>query len=433
MNIRALAAQLLTPLFKNKGSLSTQLAALEKRCPEKDRALLRELCFGTMRFYPQLNELLKLLQNRPFNYKDVDIRALALLGLYQLIHTRIPGHAAINECVEACKVLKKPGAAKLINAVLRRFQREQEALIASLSDNPSYQFNHPDWMIAKLKNNWPEHWQQILSANNTQAPLTLRVNQKAGSRDEYLQQLDQQLGEDTATATAYSPVGIRLNSSGNVEKLPGYAVGAFSVQDEAAQLCADLLDLAPGQNVLDACAAPGGKLTHILEAQPKLARVDAVELEEKRARRIEDNLQRLRLKANLLIADASTQDWWDGEAYDRILLDAPCSATGVIRRNPDIKYLRKGEDIHALGQIQLAILENCWAMLKPGGKLLYATCSIFPQENTRLIKRFAEQRSDVQHLDIDATWGIQCEYGRQLFPQPQGHDGFYYALLQKTE
>ncbi|MCP4597971.1 16S rRNA (cytosine(967)-C(5))-methyltransferase RsmB [Neptuniibacter sp.] len=430
VNIRALAAQVLTPLLLNKGSLNTQFATVEKRCPEKDRGLLRELCYGTMRFYPQLNEILKLLQNRPFKYKDIDARAVALIGLYQLIHTRIPGHAAINESVEACKVLKKPGAGKLINALLRRFQREQTEIEAELAHNDSYTFNHPDWMIAKLKNNWPEHWQQILEANNQQAPLTLRVNQKATDRQSYLTQLQPVV---SAEVTTHSEQGLRLAESVNVESLPGYNVGAFSVQDEAAQLSAELLDLHPGQRVLDACAAPGGKLCHILETEPALAVVDAIELEEKRAGRIEENLKRLRLKANLIIADASSQTWWKGEQYDRILLDAPCSATGVIRRNPDIKYLKKGEDIHEISKLQFAILQNCWELLKPGGKLLYATCSIFPQENERLVKRFIEQSTNTQHLPIDAGWGVEREYGRQLFPQKNGHDGFYYALLQKTE
>ncbi len=430
VNVRALAAQVLTPLLRNQGSLNTQLTSVEKRCPDKDRALLRELCYGTMRFYPQLNAILKVLQNRPFKYKDMEVRAIALIGLYQLIHTRVPGHAAINESVEACKQMNKQGAGKLINAILRRFQREQTEIEESLKADDSYTYNHPEWMIAKLKNNWPDHWQQILNANNQQAPLTLRVNQKATDRDSYQEQLNQVIESEK---TVHSHAGLRLAESVNVELLLGYKVGAFSVQDEAAQLSAQLLDLQPQQRVLDACAAPGGKLCHILEAEPKLAIADAVELDEKRSKRIEENLQRLRLKANLIIADAATQEWWSGEQYDRILVDAPCSATGVIRRNPDIKYLRKGEDIHELSKLQFEILENCWSMLKPGGKLLYATCSIFPQENERLVSRFITQNNDVEHLPIEAEWGMEREFGRQLFPQENGHDGFYYALLQKTE
>ncbi|EAR62595.1 16S rRNA (cytosine(967)-C(5))-methyltransferase RsmB [Neptuniibacter caesariensis] len=429
-NIRTLAAQALTPLLQNKGSLNTKYPAIERRCADKDRGLLRELCYGTLRYYPQLNRVLQLLQNRPFKYKDIDVRALALVGLYQIQHTRIPAHAAIHETVEACKELNKPGAAKLLNAILRRFQREQDDITSELKGEDSYLYNHSEWMIAKLKNNWPDHWQAILEANNEQAPLTLRVNRRSISREEFQQQLNPVIDSDP---TVFSDQGLRLAESVNVESLPGYQVGAFSVQDEAAQLSADLLDLKPQQRVLDACAAPGGKLCHILESEPKLASVEAVELEAKRAERIEENLKRLRLKATLHIGDASEQSWWDGDLYDRILLDAPCSATGVIRRNPDIKFLRKGEDIHELAQIQSDILANCWAMLKPGGKLLYATCSIFPQENERQIKRFISNNSDAKHLAIDASWGIEREFGRQLFPEKGGHDGFYYALLEKTE
>jgi len=427
-NVRALAALVLTPLLQNKGSLNTQYPSIEKRCPDKDRALLRELCYGTMRHHPQLNCIIKLLQNRAFKFRDIDIKAIVLIGLYQLQHTRIPAHAAISESVDACRELDKEWAGKVVNAILRRFQREQEELEESLSSNESYEYNHPEWMIAKLKNNWPDHWQQILEANNSQAPLTLRVNHQQTKRPDYLDRLAPIVD---AEETTFSDQGIRLGSSLNVESLPGYEDGAFSVQDEAAQLSAQLLDLKPKQYVLDACAAPGGKLCHILETEPSLAAVDAVELEERRAGRIEENLERLDLEANLIIADASSQEWWSGELYDRILLDAPCSATGVIRRNPDIKYLRQGEDIIEISKLQLSILENCWSMLKPGGKLLYATCSIFPQENERLIKRFMAKTDDAIHRPIIAPWGLKCEYGRQLFPQIDGHDGFYYALLQK--
>jgi len=429
-NVRALAAMALTPLLRNQGSLNTQLAKSEGLCPEKDRALLRELSYGTMRFYPQLNTLLTTLQNRPFKYKDIEVKAIALIGLYQLKHMRVPAHAAINESVNACKQLNTQGAAKLINAILRRYQRDHVSLEESMTNNEVYRFNHPEWMIAKLKNNWPEHWQQILETNNQQAPLTLRINQRSCSRNDYQQQLTQIIESE---ATRFSHHGLHLAESINVETLPGYQVGAFSVQDEAAQLSAQLLDLKPAQRILDACAAPGGKLCHILETEANLLAVDAIEIDAKRSQRIKENLQRLRVQANLIIADAASQTWWSGKKYDRILLDAPCSATGVIRRNPDIKYLRKSEDIHELSKLQYSILENCWAMLKPGGKLLYATCSIFPQENERLVGRFISHQDRVKHLRIEAEWGIERDYGRQLFPQKNGHDGFYYALLQKKE
>lgn len=429
-NVRALATDVLTPLLQNKGSLTLQLNQIEPLCPERDRALLRELCYGVMRFHPRLNAILSSLQHRPFKFRDLDIKALALIGLYQLYQTRIPAHAAISESVEACKQLGKPNTGKLVNAILRNFQRQQDEILTDLDTDESFRFNHPGWMVAKLKNNWPEHWQAILEANNQQGPLTLRVNRLQNTRSEYLTKL-QQAGI-TAEATNYSTDGIRLAESVNVMALPGYVEGEFSVQDEAAQLSAQLLDLQPGQRVLDCCAAPGGKLCHILEHQPQLASVQAIELEKARLPRIYENLKRLKLQADVIQADASAADWWDGQQYDRILLDAPCSATGVIRRNPDIKFLRQGEDIHTLAKIQEQILNNVWAMLAPGGKLLYATCSIFPQENEKQLQRFLQQNSDANSIKLEADWGIGQQAGRQLFPQAGEHDGFYYALLQKT-
>ncbi len=428
-NARLLAIQVLTPLLTQRGSLRTQLAAVESRCPDQERGLLRELCYGTLRYLPQLDQLLAQLLRKPFQEKDQDLQALLLLSIYQIRHTRVPDHACLNEAVNASRVLGKEWAGKLVNAVLRRYQREHDDLETQLQDKASFKFNHPDWFVAKLQHNWPEHWQAILANNNLAAPLTLRVNLSKISREDYLAAL-KTAGIDAQT-TPFSPYGLRLSESCNVTTLPGFADGWFSVQDEAAQLACDLMDLTPGQHVLDACAAPGGKLCHLLEHTSELD-VDAVELEPARARRIEENLSRLQLQATLIIGDASKSDWWDGQFYDRILLDAPCSATGVIRRNPDIKLLRRGEDIHALAQLQAEILDNCWKMLKPGGKLLYATCSIFPQENERQIERFLARQADSQLHPIAAEWGLERPAGRQLLPQADGHDGFFYAVLEKT-
>ncbi|MCO4759725.1 MAG: 16S rRNA (cytosine(967)-C(5))-methyltransferase RsmB, partial [Oceanospirillaceae bacterium] len=391
----------------------------------------RQLCYGTMRDFQQLNIIANTLLKRPFKVADFDIRALLLVGIYQLRSLRVPAHAAINETVEAAHGLKKSWAASLINGVLRRYQRETEAIEDKVMESELGRQNHPEWFIRKVQNNWPDHWQKIIDGNNdSDAPLTLRVNKQQISREDFLQALADE--EIDATATPLSPQGVTLEEACDVTILPGYDDGWFSVQDEAAQLSAELLDLQPGQRVLDACAAPGGKLCHILEQEAALSHVDAVELEKRRTDRVYDNLARLKLEANLYIADASKDDWWDKQAYDRILLDAPCSATGVIRRHPDIKYLRKGEDIAALADIQLSILQNLWQMLAPGGKLLYATCSIFPQENERLIKRFVTQQNDAEHIPLNAEWGISRPYGRQLFAIPNSHDGFYYALLTKA-
>ncbi|WP_010324459.1 16S rRNA (cytosine(967)-C(5))-methyltransferase RsmB [Marinobacterium stanieri] len=431
INVRALAAQVLAPLLRQHGSLSTHLPAHLAHCPERDRALLQQLCYGTMRELFRLEQLANHFLRKPFKQQDLDIHALLLIGLWQLRSSRIPAHATLNETVDACAALNKPWASKLLNAILRRYQREQKQAEEALAQDPAFQWNHPQWMISKLQHNWPEHWQSILQANDQQAPMTLRVNKRLLTREKALQKL--QRADIPATPCQFSDDGIGLDSPCDVSALPGFAEGELSVQDEAAQLAAGLLAAENGQRVLDACAAPGGKLCHLLEQNTHLQDVIAVELEPERGQRIHDNLHRLGLQlgCEVLTADASSQDWWDGQLFDRILIDAPCSGTGVIRRHPDIKLLRRGEDIAALASVQLSILNNLWSMLQSGGRLVYATCSIFGQENERVIERFIKQHPDAIHQPIDAPWGEARPFGRQLFPQPDGHDGFYYAVLDK--
>lgn len=431
INVRALAAQVLAPLLRQHGSLSTHLPAHLAHCPERDRALLQQLCYGTMRELFRLEQLANHFLRKPFKQQDLDIHALLLIGLWQLRSSRIPAHATLNETVDACAALNKPWASKLLNAILRRYQREQKQAEEALAQDPAFQWNHPQWMISKLQHNWPEHWQSILQANDQQAPMTLRVNKRLLTREKALQKLQE--ADIPAAACQFSDDGIGLDSPCDVSALPGFAEGELSVQDEAAQLAAGLLAAENGQRVLDACAAPGGKLCHLLEQNTHLQDVIAVELEPERGQRIHDNLHRLGLQlgCEVLTADASSQDWWDGQLFDRILIDAPCSGTGVIRRHPDIKLLRRGEDIAALASVQLSILNNLWTMLQPGGRLVYATCSIFGQENERVIERFIKQHPDAIHQPIDAPWGEARPFGRQLFPQPDGHDGFYYAVLDK--
>lgn len=431
INVRALAAQVLAPLLRQHGSLSTHLPAHLAHCPERDRALLQQLCYGTMRELFRLEQLANHFLRKPFKQQDLDIHALLLIGLWQLRSSRIPAHATLNETVDACAALNKPWASKLLNAILRRYQREQKQVEEALAQDAAFQWNHPQWMISKLQHNWPEHWQSILQANDQQAPMTLRVNNRLLTREKALQKLQE--ADIPATACQFSDDGIGLGSPCDVSALPGFTEGELSVQDEAAQLAAGLLAAENGQRVLDACAAPGGKLCHLLEQNTHLQDVIAVELEPERGQRIHDNLHRLGLQlgCEVLTADASSQDWWDGQLFDRILIDAPCSGTGVIRRHPDIKLLRRGEDIAALASVQLSILNNLWSMLQPGGRLVYATCSIFGQENERVIERFIKQHPDAIHQPIDAPWGEARPFGRQLFPQPDGHDGFYYAVLDK--
>jgi len=429
MNLRALAALTLAPLLQHRGSLNASLPAALAQCEPRDRALLQQLCYGTLRFEPRLARIAGRLLKKPFRDKDTDLMALLLVGLYQLDQSRVAPHAAISETVAATEELNKDWARGLLNAVLRNFQRRRDELLSGLDGDDSFRYNHPDWLIQKLRHNWPEQWQQILAANDTPAPMTLRVNLGKTSREAYQAQLaDTGLG---ARPGAWSPAALYLDQPCDVSRLPGFEEGLVSVQDEAAQLAAGLLEPQPGERVLDACAAPGGKLCHLLELEPQLAAVDAVEIDAGRADRIRENLARLGVSCRLHIGDAGGRDWWDGQLYDRILLDAPCSASGVIRRHPDIKYLRRSDDLKALAELQLQILENCWQLLRPGGRLLYATCSVFPQENERVLARFLKNTLSASEVVLEVPWGQARPLGRQLFPQQDGQDGFYYALLQK--
>jgi len=430
LNLRAHATKLLTSVVKHQQSLASLLPYQPDSLSVQDQALLQELCFGVCRWYQRLNAQIDMLLDKPLKAKDTDVKILLLLGLYQLEFTRIPAHAAISETVQACKQLKKASASGLINAILRRSQREKEAMLGSLNKKTDYLFSHPYWLIKRLKQAWPEHWQSICAANNERAPMSLRINAQRNSRDDYLQQLI--TADISAHNCPHSVYGVTLEKPANVETLPGFGEGLCSVQDEAAQLAATLLQLEPGQHVLDACAAPGGKTCHLRELEPQLASLTALELDAERATRIHQNLERLQLDVKVVEGDASQpEQWWDQQHYDRILLDAPCSATGVIRRHPDIKLLRRDEDIAALAELQLQILSALWPLLKPRGILLYATCSVLPDENEQVLEKFLSQHSDVEILPIEADWGLAGPAGRQLFPQSQGHDGFYYARIQK--
>ena len=433
MNTRFVAAQLIASLTQQKGSLKTLLPAALDSVQDRDRSLLQQLCYGTLRDLYRLRSIASVLLRKPFHPQEADVEALLLLGLYQLRSLRMPAHAAVNETVNATADLNKPWARKLLNAVLRNYQRDAEGIEAGLAENPKYRWNHPQWLITKLEHNWPEHWQQILTENDIHAPMCLRVNKYSLTTEQASAKLTAQgLEFDLGR---YADSAILLKQACDVAAIDGFAEGEFSVQDQAAQFAAGLLGCQAGQRVLDACAAPGGKLSHLLEATPDLAEVVAVELDERRAQRIHDNLERQQdnlpnTPCKVLVGDAAEQSWWDGEGFDRILVDAPCSGTGVIRRNPDIKLLRQNEDIVPLANTQLAILENLWQMLKPGGRLVYATCSIFPQENERIIERFVKLQPDAQVEPLDVEWGIDRNGTRQLFPNAE-HDGFFYAVLSR--
>lgn len=430
MNPRLAAAKALAAVLNGKASLNSSLPTQMDKVEDRDRGFTQDLAFGTARWQPRLSALAAKLLQKPFKAADADVEALLLVGLYQLLYTRVPAHAAIGETVGCADKLKKPWAKALLNAVLRRAQRESEALLAELEHDPVVRTAHPRWLQKSLKTFWPEQWEAICAANNAHPPMILRVNRRHHTRDAYLGLLSE--AGIAATPCVYSRDGIILDAAADVRSLPGFAEGWISVQDEAAQLAADLLDLAPGQRVLDACCAPGGKTCHILEAEPELAGVVAVDLEAKRLVRVRENLERLGLSAELIAADGrDTATWWDGKPFQRILLDAPCSATGVIRRHPDIKLTRQPDDIAALAVLQGELLDAMWITLEVGGILLYATCSTLPTENTEVIEAFLARTSGARELDIASQAGIKQPHGRQLLAQEGGHDGFYYAKLIK--
>ncbi|MDB6061927.1 MAG: rRNA ((967)-C(5))-methyltransferase [Verrucomicrobiaceae bacterium] len=428
LDCRAAAAQVIAAVCAEGQSLERQLSRLEPSVRERDRALLRELCYGSLRWHPQLSALIKPLLQKPLKKNDGDVEQLLIVGAYQLMHTRIPAHAAINTAVEACRALNKTWAAGLINAVLRKLQREQQTLLEHLSDDARRA--HPQWLWQRLRSEWPQHIETIAAANNHYPPMCLRVNKLHTARADYLTALA--AADITAAACELSADGIRLHEPIDVASLPEFFEGAVSVQDEAAQLAAQLLDVQPQQRVLDACCAPGGKTCHVLELQPQLREMVALDVDAARLHRVESNLQRLNLAATVVVGDALTPStWWDNVPFERILLDAPCSGTGVIRRHPDIKILRSESDVAQLAVLQLQLLTALWPTLAAGGILLYATCSILPDENTRVLEQFLALTSDARELPIAAEWGIAQPIGRQLLPSIDGCDGFYYARLQK--
>ena len=427
-NVRAVAATIFAKLLLRQGSLTSWLPAYTNRLTERDKSLTHELCYGSCRWYPLLNGYLQPLLKKDLRNKDKDIFALLIIGLYQLEFTRIPHHAAINETVNAAKVLKKPWAAKFINGVLRNYLRTKEQLHYQ-AKQPSLRYAHPHWFLSALQVAWPAYFDSVLKANNHHPPFTLRVNQRQTTRSAYSAQLKHQ--GINAVSTGFSPWGLVVSNALPVDQLPEFAAGAVSIQDEAAQLAPSLLQLQPDLRVLDACCAPGGKTCHIGESEP-LVDLVAIDVDERRLKRVYENLARLKIAAEVICGDAcSPEDWWDGRYFDRILLDAPCSATGVIRRHPDIKLLLEEKDVAVLIEQQKKLLQSMWSLLKPDGLLVYATCSVLPSENSSVIKWFIDQHKDAVHESIASSWGLPQPFGRQLLPQIDGHDGFYYACVRK--
>ena len=428
-NTRASAARVLEQVVVHGRYLDNALDAVRIDVAS-DGALVQELAYGTLRWFHQLAGIAALLLTKPLKPKDQDVYALLLAGLYQLRYLRVATHAAVDETVAATEALGKPWAKGLINACLREYLRRRADMAKLVDSDPALRLSHPAWLLEKFRHAWPDDWERIAQANNERPPLTLRVNLRRQTRNAYLEKL-------RAANIALQPTSIldtdtTLATPLPVSVLPGFAAGEVSVQDAAAQWATVLLDAQPGERVLDACAAPGGKTGHILERTPGLTELVALDREAVRVGLIEQNLKRLGLKARLITADASAPEGdWGGQPFDRILLDVPCSATGVIRRHPDIKLRRQPEDLPKLTATQARLLAALWPLLRPGGKLLYVTCSILPEENENQMRAFLTGESSAIEVSLPTAVGRPRGVGCQILPGDDGMDGFYYACLLK--
>jgi 16S rRNA (cytosine967-C5)-methyltransferase len=436
--VRAEAAKIVVDVAMRGRSLDAALS-FDPQATRQERGLIRALAYDSIRWYLRLDALLERLLARPGQKLDPDVRAVAIVGLCQLLYTDIPAHAAVAETVEATRLLGRARAAGLINAVLRRCQREHAQLGAQIDRDVAVRTAHPRWLVDALAADWGEQSQAILAANNQRPPFWVRVNRRRTSGAQYRSRL-----AASGIAVADSMFGdeaLLLADAMDVADLPGFAAGDVSIQDAAAQLGARLVAPRAGERVLDACAAPGGKTGHLLELQPELAQLLAVDVSSERLTRIADNLRRLGSSATLVAGDAGAPaDWWDGRPFERILLDVPCSATGVIRRHPDIKLLRRSEDVAPLAARQLQLLQALWALLAPGGRLVYASCSALQAETVAVVEAFmatgvqARETTAAVLRDVGAIAATApARAGLRIAAGTAGMDGFYYACLEKTE
>ncbi len=429
MTSRLQAAKILLKLIQQKKTLSFLKNDMAK-VDIKNKALVQELCYGVARWYYRLTFIANYFLQKPLRIKDQDIYILILIGLYQLLFTRIPPHAALSETVLAARGLKKEWGTKLINGILRNFLKKEDILRQEILEHEEAFYAHPFWLIKKIKDAWPANWRLILETNNEHPPQCLRINQRKVSREHYLKLLEDQ--QIKAKILPLTQSGVIVCKPVDVTLLPGFNAGWVFIQDGSAQLAAELLMPCEGERILDACAAPGGKTSHILQIQPKLDELVAVDNDSSRLEKLRQNLSRLQLTAKIICQDITCLDWWDGKLFDRILLDAPCSATGVIKRHPDIKLLRTPQDIPLLTNIQLKALTTMWQLLKTGGTLLYVTCSILPEENEQIIQTFIDTHEECQVQAINTPWGLPLKLGRQILPGMHlGMDGFYFAKLKK--
>ncbi|NQD36066.1 16S rRNA (cytosine(967)-C(5))-methyltransferase RsmB [Permianibacter sp. IMCC34836] len=428
MNLRAHATELVTAVLKDGRSLNEMLTpAAQAFSDSRDRALLKELVYGSLRHFRRLAAVRDRLLSQALQNPQGKLANLLVVGLYQLMYTRIPAHAAVADTVNAVSDINEDRARGLVNAVLRSYQRKGETLLAQIDSDWGVQHSHPEWLVSAFKRAYGRDTEQLLAANNAPAPMTLRVNSRRGKLTDYqalLTALD-----IVSTAHPEARDALVLQTPMDVNQLPGFADGAVSVQDAAAQLAADYLDVQPGMRVLDACCAPGGKTAHLLERTPT-AELLAIDNDINRLERVRETLARLQLQAELKMADAGEPaSWWNQQPFDRILLDAPCSGTGVIRRHPDIKWLRRERDIPVLAAQQLKLLQALWPTLARGGKLLYATCSSLPAENAEVIAAFLAGQTDAELLPLPGHAGDRAD--RVIRTGEAQMDGFYYALLGK--
>lgn len=426
VEIQKLAAAVVERVLAGR-SLDAELSAVWRQHAQLaagERGAIQDLAYGTLRFLGQLEALLDVLLDKPVH--DAKLRMLLLVALYQLGYTRAAPHAIVDHAVRTCEALGLPAAKGLANAVLRNFLRNRDGLAARMQRSEVARYSHPQWWIDRLRAQYPAHYTAVLEADNRHPPLALRVNRRRASPDDYLAQLARH-------GIAAQPGGadaVLLDTPVPVERIPGFGEGLVSVQDAAAQLAAPLLDVRDGMRVLDACAAPGGKTAHLLERAD--ADLTALDNDAARLERVHGNLARLGLAAKVVCGDAcEPSGWWDGHPYERILLDAPCSASGVARRHPDIKWLRRASDIAQFAQLQRCMLEALWQLLARGGKLLYATCSVFHEENREQIAQFLEHHGNATRLTLPAVDNDPQLPAGQLLPDER-HDGFFYALLQKA-
>lgn len=429
--LRAEAARAVHGVVVEKRSLDETLPAAERQVAERERPLLRFLCYGVLRHHFRLRAQIAGLLTRPLKERDRIVESLLAVGLLQLAESRVAPHAAVSATVDAARLLRRPQFATLVNAVLRRFQREAPGIPG---DDEEGETGHPAWMLERLRRDWPRHWREIVAANNARAPMWLRVNTARLARDEYRAEL-----EHEAQVLDGLDAALKLDAPCAVDELPGFAEGRVSVQDGAAQIAAPWLLAGGGRRLLDACAAPGGKTGHLGELAGPEASLTAIDRDVERLERVRETLTRLGLDATVRNADASNpRAWWDGETFDRILLDAPCSGSGVIRRRPDIRHLRRETDIAAMATVQSRLLEALWPLLEAGGRLLYVTCSVFAEENDALGRRFLDTHPDAREDLLLPNNNIralmhQKPVGFQVLPGQSDLDGFYFASLTKGD